>query len=114
MTGNIGTILYMAPEILTSSVVQEQSTKIDVYSFGIIMYEAFFEEYPYHMNVEQFESIIALGTSIVGGLRPRIPVELLDNITQQEKQYLRLMERCWHGDPDNRPTFDEIFSNFME
>ncbi len=113
MTGNVGTILYMAPEILRNKVNQAQSTKVDVYSFGIIMYEVFFEEQPYQANAEQFESIIGLATQVMDDTRPTIPWKLLADAQDKEKRYLELMKTCWHGDPTKRPSFDEVFSELM-
>ncbi|KAF0983328.1 hypothetical protein FDP41_010393 [Naegleria fowleri] len=52
-TGNVGTMLYMSPELIleedseTNKLTRENATKIDVYSYAIIMYELFFEETPY-------------------------------------------------------------------
>ncbi|KAG2370690.1 hypothetical protein C9374_008961 [Naegleria lovaniensis] len=53
LTGNVGTLLYMSPELIleedseTNKLARENATKIDVYSYAIIMYELFFEETPY-------------------------------------------------------------------
>jgi serine/threonine protein kinase len=44
MTGNIGTLVYMSPEILLN---QPYNDRCDVYSFGIIMHEMYFETRPY-------------------------------------------------------------------
>ncbi|EFC38232.1 predicted protein [Naegleria gruberi] len=45
MTMNLGTIFYMAPEIIGSG--YEIGSSLDVYSYSMIMYELFFEEKPY-------------------------------------------------------------------
>ncbi|KAG2377897.1 hypothetical protein C9374_008982 [Naegleria lovaniensis] len=55
LTGNIGTLIYMSPELILeedsdngpNNLMKENATKIDVYSFAIIMYELLFEETPY-------------------------------------------------------------------
>jgi mitogen-activated protein kinase kinase kinase 7 len=104
----------MAPEILKNKLDKDQSTKLDVYSFGIIMFEVFFEEVPYRNNDEKFESVIALGTQIASGLRPNIPKNLVQDVSDAEKMFLTLMEACWDQNPSIRPSFEEIFSVFME
>ncbi|KAG2383320.1 hypothetical protein C9374_004657 [Naegleria lovaniensis] len=58
LTTNIGTLFYMAPELLlgtdiSSENVQEYATKTDVFSFSIIMWELLFEENPYHNDDSQ-------------------------------------------------------------
>jgi serine/threonine protein kinase len=114
MTGNIGTILYMSPEILKNKINAEYRTKVDVYSFGIIMYEVFFEVVPYYENREQFESIIGLGNQIVNGLRPSVPQYHVHGLAKVEKQYIELMQRCWSDKPEERPDFEEIFIELSE
>ena len=114
MTGNIGTILYMSPEVLMDQVQQGMGTKVDVFSFGIIMHEVFFEKVPYRTNNEQIESVVALGTKVVQGLRPAIPDMIKTDTNEEEHAYLALMQRCWHKDPETRPSFDEIFSSLLD
>ncbi|EFC45703.1 tyrosine kinase [Naegleria gruberi] len=55
LTANIGTLLYMCPELIleedneqtSSALSKENAKKIDVYAYAIIMWELFFEETPY-------------------------------------------------------------------
>ncbi|XP_008811866.1 uncharacterized protein LOC120109084 [Phoenix dactylifera] len=91
-----GSIPWMAPELLTceDSMVTE---KVDVYSFGIVMWELLTGEEPYE-NMH-FEDIIA--GIIKGDLRPEIP-------TWCDPLWRSLMERCWSTDPASRPSFSEI------
>lgn len=108
MTGSIGTICYMSPEMLMNKVKQETSFKTDVYSFGIIMHEVFFEKVPY-LDSEDFDSIIALGSHVVKGLRPFIPDR---SYSDAENAYIDLMQRCWSAKIAERPTFEEILREF--
>jgi serine/threonine protein kinase len=101
----------MAPEALRGKVDAISSTLVDVYSFGIIMYEVFFERVPYQNNY--YTSIIDLGTDVVGGKRPDIPKYIDEMTNEEEKHYLDLMVRCWNGTIQHRPTFDTIFSEMM-
>ncbi|GAV72851.1 PB1 domain-containing protein/Pkinase_Tyr domain-containing protein, partial [Cephalotus follicularis] len=91
-----GTIPWMAPELLNSqnNMVTE---KVDVYSFGIVMWELLTGEEPY-VNMRSEEIIAGI---IRGILRPEIP-------TWCDPAWRSLMERCWSSDPDSRPAFSEI------
>ncbi|PQQ08807.1 uncharacterized protein Pyn_11207 [Prunus yedoensis var. nudiflora] len=91
-----GTIPWMAPELLNSknNLVTE---KVDVYSFGIVMWELLTGEEPY-ANLRSKELIAGI---IKGSLRPEIP-------SWCDPMWRSLMERCWSSDPDSRPPFSEI------
>ncbi|KAG8639273.1 serine/threonine-protein kinase EDR1-like isoform X4 [Manihot esculenta] len=91
-----GTIPWMAPELLhsKSNMVTE---KVDVYSFGIVMWELLTGEEPY-ANLRSEEIIAGI---IKGNLRPEIP-------SWCDPAWKSLMERCWSSDPESRPAFSEI------
>uniref|UniRef100_A0A5B6Z5W1 Protein kinase domain-containing protein n=1 Tax=Davidia involucrata TaxID=16924 RepID=A0A5B6Z5W1_DAVIN len=85
----------MAPELLnTKNMVTE---KVDVYSFGMVMWELLTGEEPY-ANLRSEEIIAGI---IKGNLRPEIP-------SWCDPAWRSLMERCWSSDPDSRPAFSEI------
>ncbi|XP_062233459.1 uncharacterized protein LOC133930751 isoform X2 [Phragmites australis] len=91
-----GTLPWMAPELLngSSSLVSE---KVDVFSFGIVMWELLTGEEPY--------AELHYGT-IIGGivnntLRPPVPESC-------DPQWRSLMEQCWSSEPSERPSFTEI------
>ncbi|XP_076926432.1 RAF-like serine/threonine-protein kinase PRAF [Bidens hawaiensis] len=91
-----GTLPWMAPELLSGK-NHMVSEKIDVYSFGIVMWELLTGDEPYgDMHC----------ASIIGGivnnlLRPTIP-------TWCDPEWKALMESCWSADPSERPSFSEI------
>ncbi|XP_019052986.1 PREDICTED: uncharacterized protein LOC104595339 isoform X2 [Nelumbo nucifera] len=91
-----GTIPWMAPELLRNkeNMVTE---KVDVYSFGIVMWELLTGDEPYADL--RSEGIIA--GIIKGDLRPEVP-------SWCDPAWRSLMERCWSSDPDSRPAFSEI------
>ena len=95
-----------------STVKQETSTKCDVCSFGIIMYEVFFERLPH--DESEFDSIVALGTRVANGLRPNVPKQTIERVSESEKTFLDLMQQCWVQEAEERPSFDEIYSVFMD
>ncbi|KAL0922092.1 hypothetical protein M5K25_006054 [Dendrobium thyrsiflorum] len=91
-----GTLPWMAPELLSgkTSMVSE---KIDVYSFGIVMWELLTGEEPY--SDRHCASII--GGIVNCTLRPEIP-------SWCDPEWKSLMEICWSSDPTQRPSFSEI------
>ena len=66
MTGSIGTIAWSAPEMLSG--LQYTST-VDVYSFGILLWEIVTRRVPYE-NITSVKII----SSVIGGLRPMVPM----------------------------------------
>ncbi|KAK8550156.1 hypothetical protein V6N12_038884 [Hibiscus sabdariffa] len=91
-----GTLPWMAPELLngSSSLVSE---KVDVFSFGIVMWELLTGEEPY--SDLHYGAII--GGIVSNTLRPPVP-ECCD------PEWRSLMERCWSAEPSERPNFTEI------
>ncbi|KAM1172664.1 hypothetical protein ACFX2I_022729 [Malus domestica] len=91
-----GTLPWMAPELLSgkSNMVTE---KIDVYSFGIVMWELLTGEEPY----TDMHCASIIGGIVNNTLRPQIP-------TWCDPEWKSLMESCWASDPSHRPSFSEI------
>ncbi|KAJ8634634.1 hypothetical protein MRB53_008901 [Persea americana] len=91
-----GTLPWMAPELLSgkSSMVTE---KIDIYSFGIVMWELLTGEEPYG----DMHCASIIGGIVNNTLRPQIP-------TWCDPEWKSLMESCWSSDPGERPSFSEI------
>ncbi|WCJ29693.1 Protein kinase superfamily protein with octicosapeptide/Phox/Bem1p domain [Euphorbia peplus] len=91
-----GTIPWMAPELLNSE-SKMVTEKVDVFSFGIVMWELLTGEEPYsNLRSEEIISGIMKGT-----LRLEIP-------SWCDPRWRSLMERCWSSDPACRPSFSEI------
>ena len=89
MTGNTGTLAYMAPEVALRKPYNE---KVDVYSFAILLWQM--------LSGMEVNGELALG----GDRRPplpaiaaRAPIGVTD-----------LIERCWHADHTKRPDFTAI------
>ncbi|XP_062078612.1 uncharacterized protein LOC133783093 isoform X2 [Humulus lupulus] len=91
-----GTLPWMAPELLSgkSNMVTE---KIDVYSFGIVMWELLTGEEPY----ADLHCASIIGGIVNNSLRPQIP-------SWCDPEWRALMESCWSSDPAQRPSFSEI------
>lgn len=95
-TPNIGTPLYMPPEIFSN---KPYSFKVDVFAFGVMSYEIItgLVLYP------EVTSPVELGIKICNGERLTIP----DSVSPDFKN---LISRCWAQDPRQRPTFEEIYT----
>nr|GEY99554.1 serine/threonine-protein kinase EDR1-like [Tanacetum cinerariifolium] len=91
-----GTLPWMAPELLNGS-SSKVSEKVDVFSFGIVLWEILTGEEPY-ANMH-YGAII--GGIVSNTLRPTIPKDC-------DGEWRRLMELCWSPNPMLRPSFTEI------
>ena len=94
MTGNTGTLRYMAPEVALGD---NYNQSVDVYSFGIITWQILKGQIPFEeMNKKTFFDKV-----VRGKVRPAFdrwwPIKLRN-----------LLERCWHDDYSKRPSFTEI------
>ncbi|TQD95962.1 hypothetical protein C1H46_018449 [Malus baccata] len=91
-----GTLPWMAPELLNGSSIRV-SEKVDVFSFGISMWEILTGEEPY----ANMHCGAIIGGIVKNTLRPPIPERC-------DSEWKKLMEQCWAPDPDIRPSFTEI------
>jgi serine/threonine protein kinase len=92
-----GIPLYMAPE-LYEGVHVRYSNKVDIFSFGVLLYEIVTGQKP----LQGCGSCFELFKKIKDGAREKIP-DTVEAFTAS------LISRCWDGDPGQRPTFLEIF-----
>jgi hypothetical protein len=101
--GIAGTEGYIAPEVYSSNIID--ATKIDVYSYGMVIYELITHQVPYPDIQDSFQ-IIQLS---ITGQRPPIhneqDVRNSDNIMNQ---LIDLFYKCTELEPEKRPSFDEI------
>ncbi|XP_021900967.1 uncharacterized protein LOC110816917 isoform X2 [Carica papaya] len=91
-----GTLPWMAPELLNGG-SNKVSEKVDVFSFGIVLWEILTGDEPY-ANMH-YGAII--GGIVNNTLRPTIP-------SFCDPEWRRLMEECWAPNPAARPSFTEI------
>ena len=98
MTSNIGTPLYMAPEILSGQ--SHYSMKADIYSYGIVLCGLWNQQIPY--SDMRFSSPTELFRGVTdGSIRPSLKPDC-------PQPYIQLVQMCLQSDPHSRPSFDEI------
>ncbi|KAJ8600249.1 hypothetical protein CTAYLR_001998 [Chrysophaeum taylorii] len=101
LTTQVGTPLFMAPELLVRGGTVSYDRKIDVYSYAILLWEIsahrtnWYGEDPGPGCDNLFQKVLEDG-------RPNTDDPNFD------PHLVALMRRCWHRDPLARPTFDEI------
>ena len=98
-TGMIGTVHWMAPEVLMSSPDYDQ--KVDVYSYGIFLWELLTGDMLYK---DMTQSEITMGVTM-HDLRPPLP----DDCPQRLKE---LIQSCWSKDPAARPKMSRVVAKF--
>ncbi|RHZ48657.1 hypothetical protein Glove_543g44 [Diversispora epigaea] len=84
-----GNLPYISPEVLCGKIY---TTKSDIYSMGMLMWEVITGETP----LDEYEHDLELTLDIVNGCRPKI----YEYIPQE---YATLMKQCWDANPNNRP-----------
>jgi serine/threonine protein kinase len=95
MFQNIGTPHWMAPELLSKKAAY--TSKIDVYAYGIVLWELATAQTPY----AGLEAAAIIAHVAMEDLRPTLPTEINPGMRD-------LISQCWDRNPDVRPTFEEI------
>ena len=89
----------MAPECLQNF---DYSYPVDVYSYGIVLYETFIEKSAYS-DEQLFDQPWKIPQFVIEGKRLERPDEMPDN-------YWALIEQCWQQEPEDRPLFPQIYA----
>ncbi|KAH6555203.1 hypothetical protein KP509_1Z274300 [Ceratopteris richardii] len=92
-----GTLPWIAPELLSGKGLVTE--KVDVYSFGIVMWELLTGEEPY----ANMHCGTIIGGIVHNNLRPTTP-------SWCDPSWKQLMERCWSANPADRPDFTAVAS----
>ena len=94
LSGNTGSLRYMAPEVASE---KPYNQKVDVYSFGILLWQMITLETPFRgYDVKMHSKLV-----VQEGSRPKIPTSLPSTIS-------KLIENCWHSDYTRRPEFQDV------
>uniref|UniRef100_A0AAY5KTK0 Mitogen-activated protein kinase kinase kinase n=1 Tax=Esox lucius TaxID=8010 RepID=A0AAY5KTK0_ESOLU len=89
-----GTVAWMAPEVIRNEPVSE---KVDIWSFGVVLWEMLTGEVPYK-DVDSSAIIWGVGNN---SLNLPIPESCPDG-------FKILLKQCWNCKPRNRPSFRQI------
>jgi len=95
----VGSPFWMAPEVQSMN----YTSKIDVYSYGIILWELWSRKTPYS-DISGYSVKQIMYKVSNEGLRPQIPEKCPETMCD-------LMKKCWDDNPDERPTFKDILED---
>jgi predicted outer membrane repeat protein len=101
LTSIVGTCFWAAPEMLSSE--GEYTFAVDVYSFGIILWEIASRKYPYETNTDFPKRLIDIVNFVQAGGRPLLSAEC-------PHRFRQLIEECWGHRPEDRPTFRQVLA----
>ncbi|XP_078369187.1 tyrosine-protein kinase TXK-like [Oculina patagonica] len=93
-------IKWASPEVILYT---KFSSKSDIWAFGILTWEIFSagkQPYPAIPNPEVVQKV-------VNGYRLQKPHRCPDEM-------YRIVERCWHAEPEQRPTFAAVYKSILE
>jgi serine/threonine protein kinase len=98
-TSQCGTVCYAAPEQYVEKA--RLTSQTDVFSFGLLLYEILVGQPVFSSLDPPFDVIRRLRARDL----PQLPASCGDFMQD-------LVRRCWLTDPDKRPSFHEILSEF--
>lgn len=90
-----GTFAWMSPECIRNN---EFSTKSDVWSFGVLLWECLTGEIPYK-GFDQMQVAFGIATQ-----KYSLPIP-----STCPEEFSKLMKDCWEIVPQKRPTFRELY-----
>eukprot|EP00596_Hydrurales_sp_CCMP1899_P008334 CAMPEP_0119047376 /NCGR_PEP_ID=MMETSP1177-20130426/52811_1 /TAXON_ID=2985 /ORGANISM="Ochromonas sp, Strain CCMP1899" /LENGTH=669 /DNA_ID=CAMNT_0007021909 /DNA_START=346 /DNA_END=2355 /DNA_ORIENTATION=- len=94
LTGNTGSLRYMAPEV---ALRQPYTEKADVYSFGIMVWQMARDRVPFKgLSREDFMTHV-----VTAGQRPKLD-------KSWPSGFSNLLTASWHKDSQSRPSFQAI------
>eukprot|EP00775_Hariotina_reticulata_P004708 gene4708-4959_t len=100
-TRTYGTLVYMPAELLLHGRMTQAT---DIYSFGLMMWELF-------SSTRVFDEGLSIGQMFYmiayQGWRPTIPANC-------PQGYAQLMAACWHEDPEQRPTVQQVMRSLQK
>jgi len=99
LTGETGTYIYMAPEVIRS---EHYDGRADVFSYGILLYELVTGIEPYQPH---HSTGIQIATAVADrAFRPTIPESTHPGLSA-------IIEMCWQQDAHERPSFRTVLDS---
>eukprot|EP00531_Pseudo-nitzschia_arenysensis_P007638 CAMPEP_0116143960 /NCGR_PEP_ID=MMETSP0329-20121206/15729_1 /TAXON_ID=697910 /ORGANISM="Pseudo-nitzschia arenysensis, Strain B593" /LENGTH=462 /DNA_ID=CAMNT_0003639315 /DNA_START=26 /DNA_END=1414 /DNA_ORIENTATION=+ len=117
-----GSPRYMAPEVMTG---KGYSLAVDVYSFGVILYELCSLKRPFEETFRKTKRKTNRRRRKRGAKSTiqdfyiavaQQKIKPTDNLEQEVccPELCKLIKACWDHDPKKRPTFDDILARLVE
>ncbi|CAB4415462.1 unnamed protein product [Rhizophagus irregularis] len=107
-----GIIPYVDPKKFSGRRKNKNSTQIfslneksDIYSVGVLFWEISSGQPPFYTKGETYD--VDLAIEISQGLRE-------EPIPNTPEDYIKIYTECWNGEPDNRPTINQVLERLKE